>query len=86
MHNKSVYALIEHRGSRIAHQRISDVHAISADIHNYLYFGILRNLRDFYVLQITANVVIFIYQYVLTGGLRLNSWLSSAGRASTTPF
>ena len=50
--------LTEHRGSRMPNWKISDVHAISANIHNYRISVWIRNLRDFYVLLITAHVVI----------------------------
>ena len=42
MHEKSVSALIEHRGPEKARQMISDVHAISANIHNYRFLAFLE--------------------------------------------
>ena len=47
IHNKSVSALTRYRGSRMPNQRISDVHAISADIHNYRYFDLFKKFARF---------------------------------------
>ena len=42
-------------------QKISDVHAISANIHNYQYLGLFRNFSRFYIFLITVHVVILIF-------------------------
>lgn len=59
MHENSVSASLSNIEALTKPSRkISDVHAISADIHNYQVSTCFRNLSGFYVHRITANAVI----------------------------
>ena len=59
MHEKKrVRSLSNIEALRKPSRKISDVHAISADIHNYQQSTCFRNFSGFYVHRITANAVI----------------------------
>ena len=61
MHERSVTASLSNIEALTKPSRkISDVHAISADTHNYQFSTCFRNLSGFYVHRITAHAVIIL--------------------------